>query len=102
MKKGEKFEVITQHPDIEFCKIVGGMDTNPFLSKMLVVAKSVVNGLLEVCTRGAGEYSATNISLTNVPFVSVWPNGDYKISVRFYDEIDDNIGGGFYLATLSH
>lgn len=102
MKKGGKFEVITQHSNIEFCKFVGGMDTNPFLGKLLELARSVASGLLEACTRGAGEYSANNVSQTNVPFAAIWPDGDYKISIRLFDEIDDNIGSGFYLATISH
>lgn len=57
------------------------------------VVRRIAGHMLEVCTK-AGEFNFYNISEYNATYWSMWPDGDYRTSGRFYDENDDNILNG--------
>lgn len=72
---------VMQYPEIPLCAIVGGMNTNFILQKMLETAQSVGKGLLEVCSR-KGLIKAGNISFINSTLSILMPAGNYKNTYR--------------------
>lgn len=89
-KRGDSYDLIMKLPDVDFCKIVGEIEANLFLSEMLKHAKNIGGEVLESCTR-MGEIKNFNISCMNSSFTRILPAGHYRSTVRLYDDTDDNI-----------
>lgn len=68
-----------------------------FLSFVSVAEK----GLLQLCTK-TGDVRVYNISYTNATAFSLWPSGQYKVSMKLYDDKDDNIVTGSHYASIIH
>lgn len=72
---------------------------SPFIKELLEVAVNITGEMIEVCKR-SGDFSVSNVSLSKVSMVAIWPSGDYRISLKLFDDIDDNISNGSYYGTL--
>jgi DUF971 family protein len=69
------------------------------VERFLNSAKTFANGMLEVCSK-VGEVKVSNVTFSNWPIISGFPAGDYKVSLRFYDDIDSNIYNFTYFAVV--
>lgn len=96
-----KYLIDLNFPNVEWCKNVAGMRTNPFFESLLNAAKVIGKDLLEFCNR-TGEMILANVSFANVPLVTGWPSGDYKTVYRFYDDLDDNIYNVSHFSIIKH
>lgn len=76
-------------PDLQWCKIVDGLKSVPIFEIFLNVAKDLSEDFLEICKR-KGDFKVTNASIGSI-FISKWPGGEYKTSIRFFDDDDTNI-----------
>lgn len=100
-KNDEAYEVISQQPKIELCKLLKGIEANAFFNNMLDVIKVVGKGVVAACTT-TGDIKTFNASITDSPFMRRWPTGDYKTTFRLFDEIDDNILNATIFSTINH
>lgn len=89
-KTSDSYGIIIRQPKIEFCRIYAGLESFLFVNVLINDAKSLKNGLLEICAR-AGVIISYNISYSDIPAAARWPTGNYKIALKLFDDIDDNI-----------
>lgn len=95
-----QYQLIVTIPDIHYCKILEGMSTSPFLVSVLDAFKSF-GDCVEICTR-AGEFQASNISFSDLKFISIWPAGYYKVNLVLFDDTDSSILNATYFAILTN
>lgn len=96
-----KFEPTMLFPIIEVCKIQGGMEAIPFISKIFNTLKSLSGNLMDACTT-IGQIKVYNVSLVNSTLTRLWPSGDFITNLRFFDDIDDNIVNLTYWSKITH
>lgn len=89
-KTSDSYGLIARLPKIEFCQIYAGLESSLLINVIMNTAKSLKNGLLDTCAR-AGAIISYNISFIDVPTAARWPTGNYKIKLKLFDDIDDNI-----------
>lgn len=70
--------------------MTGELKTNVFLVKVVEEVERLKGNLMHACNT-TGLILASNATFFNSSFVSFWPAGDYKVSVNFFDNVDDNI-----------
>lgn len=100
-KRGtDQYATVLKLKDLPTCELVKGTD-NPIVKNILQLIKAYAGQFLEICSR-QGEFKVANMSLVNSSFIVLWPAGDYKISFKLFDSLDDNIVSLSYTTTLSH
>jgi hypothetical protein len=77
-------------PSIEWCKIVDGMQTNDFFGNLFNEVKTIAKDLLRVCSE-VGDIKVENITLSDSKITAGFPTAHYRVTYKFYDDIDDNI-----------
>jgi hypothetical protein len=86
---------------LEWCKITKGIGSIPYIDNVLEIIKDYGKDLLEICTR-TGSFKVTNLTLARAKFFSFFPDGDYKLNLKLYDEIDLNIFNFTSTGIVSH
>lgn len=66
---------------------------------MLQLFKGVAGEFLDICER-SGKFKLSNISLQDIYIVGLFPSGDYRAEVTFFDATDDLIFKLFGTARL--
>lgn len=63
------------------------------------VGRQFQGNFLDLCH--SKEYlKASNISFVNTTIARMFPSGEHKTSLKFFDEIDDNIGFVTFYSTI--
>jgi hypothetical protein len=88
-------------PKVEWCKIVKGINSNPFYDNVVSLTKVYAKDLLEICSR-TGIFKVSNLTFTNSAFVSQWPDGDFKLDLKVFDDIDLNIYYVSFTLIIAH
>lgn len=87
----EPFTKVFTVVPFEWCRVVDGTKTAPFLDIVLREVRKNANDLTEVCSRN-GKFNVSNYSFSRLPAImSKFPVGNYKFEVQFFDDKDDNI-----------
>jgi len=86
--KEAEYRQVLQNPKIEWCKMVDGTGQNPAFEFMLSYARNMTGALLTIC-KSEGPIKVANSTIAN-SFTN-WPSGDYRVSFRFFDDVDLNI-----------
>lgn len=84
------YDRIINLPNVEGCKILQGMKTIPLLLGIKELLESSDGNIFSACS-STGEIAMANFTLANSSIVKLWPSGEFKTVVKFYDKIDDNI-----------
>lgn len=84
------YDVILTFSDIEVCKSVAGMNSIPVYQRLFEIIQSTDGNILDACTN-SGDIKMANLTFENSSFVSMFPDGEYKTTYRFFDEVDANI-----------
>ena len=60
------------------------------IQKIVETVRFLARDLLEICSR-AGLFTFANITVVNSSHLSIFPAGDYRNTLKFYDSFNDNI-----------
>lgn len=63
--------------------------------------KSTAGKFFDICSK-TGEFLANNITFTGSSVLSLWPEGDYRMSLHFHDDADEKIMNVTYTARFIH
>ena len=72
---------------------------SPFIQLLLKSLKEHLGTFFEACER-VGEFTSRNISIQDLPILAQWPKGQYKVELKTFDEIDDNIVNATLFMTI--
>lgn len=97
--KSDTFRTVLTYPDLPVCRIFKDGKTNPLIMAIIEDVRPRAPEILEICTR-SGRISAHNFSLDNAPGLDMWPSGKYKVWLKFFDKLDDNIVNLSYTTTI--
>jgi hypothetical protein len=92
------FDVVLNLKDMELCKTATGITSIPFLEKMQNAFVACDGNIADACTK-TGEMKLENFTFRDMSLASVWPEGEYKTTFKFFDDVDDNIFNITYLST---
>lgn len=100
---GKSFQRILNFENIDWCKIYNTAKEIQFFKLFLddLVMRTSAAVFLEICNK-VGDFKAHNISVSNLPFFGPFPNGDYFISFKAYNDIDDLIMNVTATLRLTH
>jgi hypothetical protein len=77
-----------------------GLNMFPFADLLLKEVKSAGQELTEICDR-PGSFAVSNYSFAKSPMTAKFPAGDYRLNIKFFDDIDENIGNFTMIGTVS-
>lgn len=95
------FNTIVNFTDLPICRIVEGSEENFLISKVIEHLRPTAKDLFEICSR-TGDIKVANISLANSTVLALFPSGDYRITVKFFDSADDKIHQFSYNSSVHH
>lgn len=96
-QNSDGYQTILEFKNIEICKLLKNLEAAPvpFIGKFLEFLKSGSafgsGNVMSMCDLTSGEMNFFNASLENFPAISLFPSGDYSLSVHFFDNVDDKI-----------
>jgi hypothetical protein len=76
--------------NIEYCKIIRGQTSTPFIQQAVDYMNSLSRNIINVCN-STGLFVFPNISFHTSPFNTLFPAGHHLSNFRFFDENDANI-----------
>lgn len=82
------------------CKILKDGQSNPLILTLIDSLRPIAPELLEICSR-SGRINVRNVTLEDSAFLELWPNGHYKVALKFFDSMDDNVVNISYIAVVS-
>lgn len=97
--ESENYRTVVNYPDLPMCRIFEGGKTNPLILAIIDTVRPMAPEFIQICTR-SGKFSAQNVSFDLVPGIEMWPSGKYKVWLKFFDKLDDNIGNISYTASI--
>lgn len=77
--------------NISYCNTADMMRGNEFLNIIIAeIQKNPMGIFLDVCKR-VGNFIAYNISFQDSPYLSMWPDFDYKVELVYHDPTDREV-----------
>ncbi|CRL02575.1 CLUMA_CG016127, isoform A [Clunio marinus] len=98
---GGEYEKIFEYPKIEYCKIINGASSSPFLEAFISYGETLNSNFRDFCKK-SGMIWIANISFDDSMLLRMFPSGNYKTQYRLYDNDDSNILNLTYFARLIH
>jgi hypothetical protein len=95
------YQKIMSIPNIPACRILEGLKFAPIFDIFLKDVKTIAQDFLNICSK-TGEIKAMNVSCSGSEFVSRFPDGEYRVELRLFDEQDDNIVNTTLYSHLFH
>lgn len=95
----DNYRTVVNYLDLPVCKIIKDGGGNPLLQALIDTLRPMAPEVLEFCTR-SGKISWWNITLQGSAFLEMWPTGNYKVALKFFDAMDDNIANISYTASV--
>lgn len=85
------YQKIFDLKDNDWCKLIEAAKTDQFVKLFLdsIMRTTPAHVFLEICNK-IGVFKAYNISLSDSLFYAAIPNGDFKISMRAFDHINNS------------
>lgn len=99
--KETSYRTVSNYSDVAFCEIIAGNGKHIFMESVLNSYFKQAGDILEACTRN-GEFKVSNLTFINSTFHRIWPDGDYKTAVKFFDVTDANILTVSYSEFIHH
>jgi hypothetical protein len=99
MFKSGGFENRLKIPDTDICHLIGGTLNSPF--EAIWGFFRTFDSLMKICD-SLGDIRMVNVSFTNATFIRFWPDGNYKTTLKMYDNIDENIFTITYKDIVKH
>lgn len=88
---GEKYRQIFKLSRVEWCAIMAGTTKpNQMVKLIFNTVKESIPQLFHKCPF-EGRFEVHNITMKNGKFLSIYPSGKYRMNIKLYDEIDDEI-----------
>lgn len=95
----DNYRAVIDSPDLPVCKILKDGKSNPFIRSLIDALRPLAPEILEICSR-SGRLSAWNVTFHGSPILEIWPTGNYKTTLKFFDSMDDNIANISYTASV--
>lgn len=70
--------------------VLFGGESNRLTDHLKSIASDMARDMLEICSR-TGDFKMMNVTMYNTTFNTLWPNGEYLCTIRFFDSEDENI-----------
>lgn len=86
------FRQIFKIKKFEWCSLMAGESKSNYMTNMIIntFKSSVTTEIFHKCPF-LGKISLLNVTLKAEPMLSIYPTGVYRIVIKAYDDIDDNI-----------
>lgn len=97
--KSDTYRTVVYYPDLPVCQILEDGKSNPLILAIIEAVRPRAPEFIEICKR-SGRISALNVSFDDAPGIEMWPTGKYKVWLKFFDKLDDNIGNLSYTASI--
>lgn len=97
--RSDTYKTVIIYPDLPICKILVDGIANLLVKAIIDALKPMAPELFEICMR-AGKFSAQNVTFENAPSTEMWPSGKYRVWLKFFDKMDDNIANISYTASI--
>lgn len=97
--KSENYRTVLENPNLPVCQIFKDGKTNPLIQAFIDTLRPMAPDIFEICSR-TGRIAAQNVTFANTAAIEMWPSGNYKVAIRFFDSLDDNIANISYTTTI--
>lgn len=98
--KSDNYRTVLNYPDLPLCKIFKDGQSNPLILAFIDALRPMAPDILEICSR-SGKIAARNVTFENSAALEMWPSGNYKTALKFFDSMDDNIVNISYTTLVS-
>ena len=93
---GTAYQQVLRTSNIEWCSTIKNVKLNPFTKNLLAYLKEIAPDLFKPCPFRVNDIVEVRLFSTKRKYFIFMPAGDYKVILKTYDEIDQNIFSATY------
>lgn len=97
--KSDDYRTVINYQDLPACQVIRDGRTNPIIQAIIDTLRPQAPEMLEICSR-SGKISAQNVTFEDTIVLKIYPTGNYRVALKFFDRMDDNIVNISYTARM--